>query len=97
MLAELREALYKLGCMPRHIKQARVDSLTLQPGRKLAKEVLAYNRTYASGKPVWKAEMLGHASTTLITTDPESFQPTVEGKAPMLPEWIDMDEATARD
>ena len=42
LLAEMRCALYKLGCVPRHLKQLRVDSVTLQPGRKLAKDVLAY-------------------------------------------------------
>ena len=41
--------------------------------------------------------MLPRDSPTLITTDPESFRPTVEGREPVLPEWIDLDEATARE
>ena len=45
LLAELRQALYKLGCVPRHIKQARVDSFTVQPGRKLMPQVLALSAT----------------------------------------------------
>ena len=59
--------------------------------------MLAYKPTYPSGAPVWKAEALPHDSTTLITTPPESFRPTEEGRAPELPEWIDLDEAAARD
>ena len=97
MLAQLRAALYKIGVVPRHIKQARVDSLTLQPGRKLTPEVLAYKPTYASGAPVWKAEMLPRDSPTLITTDPESFCPTVEGRAPQPQGWVDLDERAARE
>ena len=51
LLAELRCTLYQLGCVPRHIKQLRVDSMTLQPGRRLSKAVLAYQALHPSGRP----------------------------------------------
>ena len=67
LLAELRCTLYKLGCVPRHIKQLRVDSLTVQPGRRLSKAVLAYQALHPSGAPVWKAEVLPFTSALPIT------------------------------
>ena len=97
LLAELRCALYKLGCVPRHIKQLRVDSMTLQPGRRLSKEVLAYRALHPSGAPVWKAEKLPSTSPTLITDPPESFNPIVEGKLPEPRGWEDMTAEAARD
>ena len=97
LLAELRCALYKLGCMPRHIKQLRVDSMTLQPGRRLSKAVLARQALHPSGAPVWKAEALPHTSMTLITDPPESFRPTVEGTLDEPRGWEDLSAEAARD
>ena len=59
IVAECRRVLYTLGCVPRHIKQARVDSFTLQPPKKLLPAVLALDQmTYADLSRVYRGKLI---------------------------------------
>ena len=112
LLAELRQALYKLGCLPRHIKQARVDSFTVQPGRKLMRQVMALSATTYKDLTVQggfaKYPLPRSESTSQVfrstVLEPRSstvitegeFDPTVEGTRPEVQGWRDLDEESAR-
>jgi hypothetical protein len=64
LLAECRQLLYTLGCTPRMLRQARVDSFTVQVPRKLIPSILELDKmTYANTESIVGAHMCDYPTS----------------------------------